>query len=335
VEQILKSVVRPVRLLAAGGTIAMSGERAVPALDAGQLVAALPQLEAVPELRAENVFALPGPQITLAHALALAQRARDAARGGDGVVITTGTDTLEELAVLCSLLYAAGGEDAPIVLTGANRPASNPGADGPANLLDAVAIAGAADSAGLGVLVAFGGEIHAAMSVRKTDSTGPAAFGSPAAGPIGRVVEGRIWLHARPLKPSAALRPTGLEHRVAIITAALGDDGSLLEAAAAESDGLVAVAFGAGHLSPGMLRAMRAAVRRIPVLITCRPDRSQMLFATYGFDGAERDLRASGAVCVPFLSPVAARMALLCCLCAGLTSEAIATALAPWDAQLP
>lgn len=87
-------------------------------------------------------------------------------------MITTGTDTLEELAVLCALLYAG---HAPIVLTGANRPASRPGADGPANLLDAVALAAAAEAAGLGVSVVFGGEIHAAMSVHKVDSTGPAA----------------------------------------------------------------------------------------------------------------------------------------------------------------
>ena len=335
VEQALRSLVRPVRLLAAGGTIAMSGDRAVPALGADELIAALPALRTVPELRAENVLALPGPQITLADALDLAQRATAAAGGGDGVVITTGTDTLEELAVLCALLYAGGADGAPIVLTGANRPANSPGADGPANLLDAVALAGAGAAAGLGVLVVFGGEVHGAMSVRKVDSTGPGAFGSPGAGPIGRVVEGRVWLHARPIADQPQLAPATLEHRVAIVTAALGDDGSLLQAAAAASDGLVVVAFGAGHVSPGMLGALREAGRRIPVLVTCRPDRSQMLFSIYGFEGAERDLRASGAVCVPFLSPVAARVALLCCLGAGLARDAIATAMAPFDARLP
>jgi len=330
----LRSLVRPIRLLAAGGTIAMSGERAVPALGADELIAAVPALRSVPELRAENVLALPGPQITLADALDLAHRATAAATGGDGVVITTGTDTLEELAVLCSLLHA-GADRAPIVLTGANRPANSPGADGPANLLDAVALAGARVAVGLGVLVVFGGEVHAAMSVRKVDSTGPGAFGSPGAGPIGRVVEGRVWLHARPVANQPRLAPATLEHRVAIVTAALGDDGSLLEAAAAASDGLVVVAFGAGHVSPGMLSALREAGQRIPVLVTCRPDRSQMLFSVYGFEGAERDLRAGGAVCVPFLSPVAARVALLCCLGAGLSRDAIATAMAPFDARLP
>jgi L-asparaginase len=320
---------RPVRLLAAGGTIAMSGEHAVPALDAAALVRALPALASVPQLEAETVLGLPGPQVSLAQALELARRARDAARSGEGVVITTGTDTMEELAVLCALLHDGG---APIVLTGANRPAGNPGADGPANLLDAVTLARAPAAGGLGVVVSFGGEIHAATSVRKIDSTGPAAFGSPGAGPIGRVVEGRVWLHSHPIRPGS-IDPARLEHRVEIVTAALGDDGSMLRHAAAEGDGVVLVAFGAGHVTPGMLHELQAAVERVPVLVTCRPERSSMLFTTYGFEGAERDVRASGAVCVPFLSAVAARVCLLACLGADLGAGAIAELLAPWDAS--
>jgi L-asparaginase len=332
VEQALRSIVRPVRVLAAGGTIAMSGERAVPALDAGQLLAALPDLEAIPILEAENVLALPGPQISLAQALTLSRRACQAAHDGEGVVITTGTDTLEELAVLTELVYDDG--EAPIVFTGANRPASKPGADGPANLLDAIALAGSGQAAGLGVAVAFGGEIHAAMTVRKVDSTGPAAFGSPVAGPIGRIVEGRVWLHARPVQ-TPILNPQRLDSRVPIVTAALGDDGSTLSGVAQAADGLVVTAFGAGHVTPGMLAALKQAVQRVPVLVTGRPDRSQMLFATYGFEGAEPDLRAAGAICVPFLSAAASRMALICCLGAQQDREQIAAALAPWDARLP
>jgi L-asparaginase len=319
---------RPVRLLAAGGTIAMQGEQAVPALDAGQLIAAIPQLRRFSRLEAENVLGLPGPQISLEQALTIARRAAEVAGAGEGVVLTTGTDTLEELAAVCGLTY--GGE-APIVITGANRPASAPGADGPANLLDAVALAAWEGAAGLGVVVVFGAEIHAGLSARKVDSTGPAAFGSPVAGPIGRVVEGRVWLHARPLRP-APLTPRTLQHRVTIVTAALGDDGSALAAAAAGYDRVGVVTLGAGHLPPAMLRELHAALTRVPVVLTCRPERGSMLHSTYGFEGAERDLRASGAACAPFLSAVAARIALLCCLGAGLDRAAIAEALAPWDA---
>src|ERR1700761_6531829 len=205
---------RPVRLLAAGGTISMQGEHAVPTLDAAGLIAAIPELARFSDLQAQNVLGLPGPQISLDQGLGLVRQAVDAAARGDGVVITTGTDTLEELAMLAAMTHAS---EAPIVLTGANRPASAPGADGPANLLDAVAVACAPASAGLGAVVVFGGEILAAASARKFESTGPSAFASPVAGPLGRVVEGRVWLHPRPLSHPALdpppPRPRPTHHR--------------------------------------------------------------------------------------------------------------------------
>jgi L-asparaginase len=244
-------------------------------------------------------------------------------------VVSTGTDTLEEVAVLCALIH--GGE-APIVITGANRPASGPGADGPANLVDAVKVAGSSAADGLGVVVVFGGEIHDAMTVRKVDSTGPAAFGSPVSGPLGRVVDGRVWVHAKPVR-SAPLTIESLEHRVEIVSPGLGDDGTLLRHVGEVADGIVLVAFGAGHLSPTLLAALRDVAARVPVVITCRPIRSSMLVETYGFEGSERDLRSSGAVCAPFLSPAAARIVLLCCLGAGLDRGEIATALASWDVE--
>jgi len=323
-----RAATRPVRVLAAGGTIAMRGERAVPALDASELVEQLPQVAGF-HLEAETVLSLPSTHLTLTDALYLARRAGEAASGGEGIVLTTGTDTMEEVAMLCALTY--GGE-APIVITGANRPGSAPGADGPANLLDAIILARAPAAAGLGVIVAFGGEVHPATTVRKIDSTGPVAFGSPTAGPVGRIVEGRVWLHSNPRRP-APLRVERLEQRVATVPTGLGDDGAMLRYAAESHDGVVLVALGAGHLSPPVLGELRAAAERVPVLITCRPDRSSMLFSTYGFEGAERDLRASGAICVPFLSPAAARVALLCALGAGLDRTGIADALAAFDAR--
>ncbi len=323
---------RTVLVLAAGGTIAMRGERAVPALDAAELLEQLPAAAGgagIEGLEAETVLALPGAHLSLSDALELARRACGAGSSGKGVVITTGTDTMEELAVLCALMYDG---EAPIVLTGANRPGSRPGADGPANLLDAIALARAPTAAGIGVVLAFGGEIHGAMTVRKVDSTGPAAFGSPVAGPIGRIVEGRLWLHATPIRPQP-MRVERLEHDVRTVVTALGDDGAPLRQAAAQSDGVVLVALGAGHVPPRVLHELRDAVRHRPVLVTCRPERSSMLFSTYGFEGAEPDLRASGAICVPFLSAVAARMALLCALGAGLDRAGMAEALMPFDAR--
>jgi L-asparaginase len=319
---------RPVRVLAAGGTIAMRGEQAVPALDASELVEQLPQVAGF-HLEAETVVSLPSAHLTLSDALALARRAVEAASGGEGVVLTTGTDTMEEVAMVCALTYRG---EAPIVVTGANRPGSAPGADGPANLLDAIVLARSPAAGELGVVVAFGGEVHAATTVRKIDSTGPAAFGSPTAGPLGRIVGGRVWLHASPRRPE----PIGvrhLDHRVATVSTGLGDDGAMLRHAAEISDGVVLVALGAGHLSPVVLSELRRATALVPVLITCRPDRSSMLFSTYGFEGAERDLRASGAICVPFLSAAAARVALLCALGADLDRPGMQAVFAQFDAR--
>ena len=145
----ISQATRPVHVLAMGGTIAMEGEHATPALDADALLAAVPGLGGQTGLTAETLASLPGPQVGLQDALELGRRATSTAQDGSGVVVTHGTDTLEESAFLTDLMYAG---DAPIVFTGAIRPASAPGADGAANLLDAVAVAGSGEAEGLGAV---------------------------------------------------------------------------------------------------------------------------------------------------------------------------------------
>ena len=218
--------VREVTVLAAGGTIAMAGDGgATPALDAAGLVAAVPALAGVAGLRARTLGGWPGVHVSAADALEIARAAAAEAAGGRGVVLTHGTDTLEETAVLCDLLH--GGE-APIVLTGAIRPASATGADGPANLLDAVRAAGDAATAGLGVLVAFAGELHAARAVRKSDSVSPRAFSSPRSGPLGRVSEESVEVWSAPAR-RPPLPVAQLDARVEVVAAGLGSDGALVE----------------------------------------------------------------------------------------------------------
>ena len=159
--------------------------------------------------------------------------------------------------MLCDVLHA-GVE--PIVLTGAIRPSSAPGADGPANLLAAVAVAGAAAAEGLGALVVFAGEVHAARAVRKVASLSPAAFGSPLTGPLGTVAEGRVRIAARPLRPAALALPDALGARVPIVPTYLGDDGAGLRGALRDgADAIVFVALGAGHVAPPVLAALREA----------------------------------------------------------------------------
>jgi L-asparaginase len=312
---------REVLLLATGGTIAMRGERAVPSAGPVELL----RDAGLDRVKSRELLGAPGPHMGLDEALLVARTAAEEAAAGHGVVVTHGTDTLEETAVLCDLMHAG---EAPIVFTGAIRPASAPGADGPANLIDAVAVAGAADAAGLGCVVVFGGEIHAARGARKVDSTGPSAFGSPGAGPIGRVVEGRLALRARPVRPARALAPRRVDFHVPVIVAVLGDDLALLDAPA---DGAVIATLGGGHLSPAALERLRAAAARMPIVLAVRPERGAMLASTYGFDGAEGDLRASGAIPAGSLSPQAARMKLLACLGCGLRGEDLALAFSQDD----
>lgn len=321
---------RPVTILSTGGTIAMAGARATPALGPQELLAAVPALADVADLRARQVFALPGAHLTAADALTIARAALQEAAAGRGVVVTHGTDTLEETAVLCDVLH--GGPE-PIVLTGAIRPSAAVGADGPANLLDAVTAAGAPQAAGLGALVAFAGELHAARAARKVSSTSPAAFASAGCGPVGGVAEGRVRIAARPVRPAAPLPlPAALDARVPIVPTYLGDDGAALRAALRDgADAIVLVALGAGHVAPPVLAALREVAAAVPVAVTVRPQHGVLLHATYGFEGAEGDLRSSGALAAAALSPQAARMVLLAGLAGGAGPAALAAAL---DAQI-
>jgi L-asparaginase len=314
---------RRVRILGAGGTISMAGAAdgsATPTLDAEALVAAIPGLSDVEGLEARTVVNVPSAHLTLADQLLICREARDAARRGIGVVVTHGTDALEDTAMLCDVIHDA---EAPIVFTGAIRPASAPGADGPANLVDAVAVAASPQAAGAGVLVVFGGEIHHARCARKTDTTSLTAFSSPQTGPMGRVTEGHPTFWSR-MPRNPPLDPPDLDRRVLIVPAMAADDGTLARAAlATEPDGIVLGTLGAGHLAPDLLELWAEAATRIPVVAYCRPERGVVLTATYGYAGSERDLRGTDIIPAGFLSPQAARMKLLACVASGLSIDEI------------
>src|SRR5689334_3558115 len=297
---------RRVLVLSAGGTIGMVGHGgAQPELDASAIVASTSGLAEFEGPEARTLMNKPGAHLTPADQLTICRAARDASRRGLGVVVTNGTDTLEETAMLCDVLHDA---EAPIVFTGAIRPASAPGADGPANLVDAVSVAASQEAAGSGVLVVFGGEIHHARCVRKTDTTSLTAFSSPQTGVVGRVTEGHPTMWSR-LPRNPPLDPPELDKRVVIVPTTSGDDGSLARAAlATEPDGAVIGTLGAGHLAPALLELWAEAAQRMPIVAYCRPERGVVLTGTYGYAGSERDLRGTRVIPAGFLSPQAARM---------------------------
>ena len=317
--------VRNVRILAAGGTISMTedsgggGGSATPDRDADALFASIPGL-AGDGIEVSTLSNVPSAHLSLDDQLRICRAARDFARRGIGVVVTHGTDTMEETAMLCDVLHDA---EAPIVFTGAIRPASAPGADGPANTLDAVSVAASEAAAGMGVLVCFGGEIHHARCVRKTDTTSLTAFSSPQTGPLGRVSEAHPTIWSR-MPRNPPLDPPHLERRVVIVPTASGDDGTLARAALDTGpDGAVIGTLGAGHLNPDLLELWQDAAETIPVVAYCRSERGVILNATYGYRGSEQDLRAGRIIPAGFLSPQAARMKLLACLASGLAIDEI------------
>jgi L-asparaginase len=176
--------------------------------------------------------------------------------------------------------------------------------------------------------VCFAGELHAARAVRKVSSISPAAFSSPLTGPVGSVAEGRVLVYTCPSRPKPLALPDDLGARVPIVPTFLGDDGAGLRAALrGGADAIVFVALGAGHVAPPVLRALRAAAAAVPVAVTLRPERGRLLRETYGFEGAEGDLRASGALAAGSLSAPAARMILLAGLGAGASHHALQAAL--------
>ncbi|MFB9358162.1 asparaginase [Actinoplanes nipponensis] len=311
-----------------GGTIAMTAGpdgRLAPALRAGDLIAAVPGLAALGlELELLDVARVPSASLRTADVVGLARRIGALlAAGADGVVVTQGTDTLEECAYLLDLLHE---RPEPVVVTGAMRHPLLAGADGPANLLAALTVAADPGARGRGVLVAFADEVHAAARVRKAHSTSLTAFVSATGGPVGRLVEGRVRYLAGPAPRVVLPRPAGDGlPRVPLIVAALGADAPEPDLAA---DGLVVAAFGVGHLPEWWAEPLAELALRMPVVLASRTLAGPVLADTYGYAGSERDLLERGLIPAGFLEPVKARMLVLAVLAAGGGRAEVRDALA-------
>jgi len=321
-----------------GGTISMVTEPgsagAAPVLGASQLLGSVPGLAGLPASPVLHDFRqLPSSALSIEDVLDLSGAiAAELGAGCAGAVVVQGTDTIEETCFLLDLLHDG---DQPVVVTGAMRTRDAAGADGPANMLAAIQAAASPELAGLGVLVVFADEIHAARHVRKAHATSIAAFVSPSSGPVGHVIEGRVRLLARPVRPEAGLPDGaglvgGAGVRVGLATMSLGDDGAVLRAVADAGilDGLVVAGFGAGHVPPGVAEIMYELASRMPVVIASRTGAGTVLEGTYGWVGSEIDLTSRDVISAGFLDPPKARLLLHLLVSRGATRADVVAAFA-------
>lgn len=315
-----------IKVFALGGTIAMTESPeggVVPTLTGEMLIKAVPALAELANIETVSFRQIPGAHLSYDDLLALANAIQQAVdEGASGVVVTQGTDTIEETAFVLDRLLDC---QAPVIVTGAMRNPTVPGADGPANLLAAVQTACSDDARGLGCTVVFSDEIHAARFVRKAHTSSTGAFVSPLSGPIGWVCEGRVRIInqvrrvGEPLKAAATYGETN----VALLSVCLGDDGRLVDAAAgAGFAGMVVEATGGGHVAPAVAQALENAATQMPVVLASRTGNGEVLGKTYGFTGSEIDLQKRGLVRAGWLDGKKAKILLTLLLRSGQSDKA-------------
>jgi L-asparaginase len=296
-----------------GGTVSMQARSAkegvVPTVSGEILVASIPELKTLAHVTVETLGLLPSASLDFNFLLSvLCWANHQIEQGAVGIVITQGTDTLEETATFFDLLWD---RDEPLVLTGAMRSAAQAGADGPANLLDACRVGLAQNSRRRGVQVVLNAQIHSAQAVRKTDSMALQAFSSPILGPVGLLMEDTVHYLRPPLPRNVLPLPQQTTQQIALLQASLSADSLLLENILTLGyDGLVIAGFGAGHLSATWAETIDAIARKIPVIVATRCGSGSTAFSTYGFMGGEIDLVRRGASMAGFACPRKARILL-------------------------
>jgi L-asparaginase len=310
-----------IHLLFTGGTISMQRDPAaggnVPSHGGEALVAFAPGLEAIAPYRIENWAKVPAAHLGPDRLWALRERVREIIGSGEvrGIVITHGTDTIEETAYLLARTLPP---DVPIAITGAMRTSSDEGWDGPRNLVDAASVAASPESSGRGAMVVFHGQILSGDTAVKTHATALAAFSAPHAEPIGRIEAGRVVYHAPPRRGTPSLEPQGFGARVALVSLIIGDDGTLLDLARPEFDGVVVEAFGSGNMPPGAVPAVRRWLDEgKPVVLASRCVFGEVT-PLYAFEGGGARTVAMGAIPAGPRSPSQARMELALALSAGV-----------------
>jgi len=301
-------------LITTGGTIAMrmtpDADGAVPTLGADDLQALLPaDIQVDVEWQRIEFCNKPSAHLTLDDLWNLRCTAGEWAGRPDvrGVIITHGTDTMEETAYLLDLTVRA---DSPIILTGAMRHTSEEGYDGAANLLDAVRVALCSDAQQQGAMVVMNGEIHAARYVSKMHTLALDAFQSPGWGPIGRIEGTHVTFNQRMKREILPARRLEPDVHLIKLTAGM-DESRLRHLSACPVRGIVIEAMGGGRVPPWWMPAIRETVEKDIAVVIASRCAAGHVYDTYGFPGAYRDLESAGVIFADGLSGPKARLKLM------------------------
>lgn len=322
-------------LLATGGTIASRYDpklgSTVASQRADELLRMLPQVADFAEIEVHDIATIPSYEMDLQFAFDLARRIREVLGRPEvaGVVVTHGTDTMEETCYLADLLLDS---DKPAVFTGAQRAHDDPQSDGPLNLLNALRVAASPSARGLGAMICFNAMIHAARDVTKVHASAVETFQSYEHGVLGEVDDVKVIIHRRPVLRQS-FKVDRLEERVDLFRLALGIDLRGLEAAIERGvAGLVIEGFGRGNGPSRLAELVRLATRKnIPVLITSRCPAGRVQ-PVYGGGGGGRDLADAGGIFAGDLKGPKARLLLMVLLSgteSGMRIAETVAALAP------
>ena len=321
-----------VKVISLGGTISSAAgdpdndqavnSGVVPRLGAHELVAALRYNPEQVRIEPVTFRQVASSSLTLSDVFDLVREIeRYVSEGADGIVVTQGTDTMEEVAFVVDLCYSG---QAPVVFTGAMRDSTQLGADGAANLAGAVATALSPQARSAGVLLLMNDTIHSARWAVKRNTSNVAAFDSSPVGPLGWIVEGRAEIVLQQAKRStigvASLdSPT---RAVALMSVGLSDDGRVLEVLPQLGfSGVVIQSLGGGHVPASMMPAIRDLAAQVPVVLSSRTRSGPILRRTYGFPGSELDLADAGVIMGGYLDPYKARLLLTVLLMNGVDTR--------------
>lgn len=312
-----------------GGTISMKIDEkikaAVPSLSAEEIMSMIPGVEEYAEIEAYTFSGMPSPHMTLETMLKLSKFTTELVEREDidGVVITHGTDTLEETAYLLDLTVKT---KKPVVVTGAMRSGSELGYDGPFNLATSICTAISDEAVGRGVLVCFNGELNSASEVTKANSMALNAFRTPNFGPIG-IVDNDNVIFYRDANHLEKYDVSEIKKQVALIKCVVDMDSSYIDYLIEKGcGGIVIEALGRGNVPPKMVEGIKKAIElEIPVVVVSRCFEGRV-FESYGYEGGGKQLKDLGVIFGDTLPGQKARIKLILAINSGMNIHEVARA---------